>query len=457
LARRAENFREVCDNAVRWVWHKGVTVGRIMAAVAVGTPDLTDGERAVLATYCTYLNQQQLADSNAYVWPSNRLIALQLGCSENAVRDRRRALERKGYIVRDYNRANRPAGERAIDLSPLCARLDELEARRNAALAANAALREAWQQHVVDLRDYHAQAPDPRRLKQSQSIESVSVDRAAAPAARSRLAERRASPADAHQAPVPTPHRTASPADSANGFPRKARVSGRGRDPAAPLAEMLRAELRMAVQVVPALCPAVPPEVIGDPSSAGAGVVRELERIALELLPEEGRNNDETGRWGWSRHGVRTVAMLAVALGDPRVQNPCRYFGRLACSDPGPSLDLRLNLARILRERDLPMVETAAGEGGLQTPTLAAPGADDPCWLAIAAVLRQQLREGPFGAWFSQVGFHGLTDGVLSISAPPTAAARIRDNYRTAVIEAAAEAGFAIDRLVIIPRQRGSR
>lgn len=198
--------------------------------------------------------------------------------------------------------------------------------------------------------------------------------------------------------------------------------------------------------------------MIKNPASATADVIRELERIALELLPEEGRNNDDTVRWGWSRHGVRTVAMLAVALGDPRVQNPCRYFGRLACSDPGPSLDLRLNLARILRERGVPVVEPAAGrEVGLPAPALILPGADDPHWLAIAAVLRRQLREGPFGAWFSQAGFHGLADGVLSLSAPPTAADRIRENYRNAVIEAACEAGLVVNRLVITPRRRGGR
>ena len=69
---------------------------------------------------------------------------------------------------------------------------------------------------------------------------------------------------------------------------------------------------------------------------------------------------------------------------------------------------------------------------------MAAPGADDPIWQAIAAPLRRLVREGAYGSWFGRVGFHGLTDGVLQLSTPSQIAAdRIKSQYLDAVLHAA--------------------
>lgn len=448
FARRANNFAQVCNLAVSWKWRDGVTTWRIKDAVAVGTPDLTDGERSLLSAYCTYLNDDELRQSRAFVWPSSRLIALQLGCSENSVRDRRRSLERKGYIVRDYNRANRPADDRAIDISPLCARLGELEGNRKAALDANAALRDAWQSPIVNLGNYRAQAPNSRRLEQSQLNNKNSVERTDAPPARSRTRSQRDKPAEDRPGRDQSEKRPAPGRPIANGSPERARAAGRTQSDPSALAEMLRAELGMAVRVSPALGSVLGPEVLANPASAGTAALVELERLAAELLPEQHRNNEVTVRWGWSRHGVRTAAMLAIALGDPKVENPCRYFGRLACAEPGSSLDLRLNLARILRERGIsPEAEPAAA--ALPSQVVAPPGADDPDWVSIAGELARRIRTGPFGAWFSQVGFHGISDGVLSISAPGTAADKIRREYLKDVCAAAQAVGHEVSRVMV--------
>ena len=184
FARRAENFDDVCNLAIQWEYQSGLTCARLKDAIAVGTPTLNMGERCVLAAYATFLNQQSLERSMAYVWPSAKLIARLLGCSESTVRGYRKSLEAKGFMVRDYNQANRPAGKESLNLAPTAARLEELEAHELAARDAVREEREAWMAHVVDLGTYRAQAPENRRLEQSQSNDSSSVQEADAPKAR---------------------------------------------------------------------------------------------------------------------------------------------------------------------------------------------------------------------------------------------------------------------------------
>ncbi|MEW5687797.1 MAG: DnaA N-terminal domain-containing protein [Pseudomonadota bacterium] len=85
---------------------------------------------------------------------------------------------------------------------------------------------------------------------------------------------------------------------------------------------------------------------------------------------------------------------------------------------------------------------------------MAAPGADDPVWQAIAAPLRRLVREGAYGSWFGRVGFHGLTDGVLQLSTPSQIAAdRIKSQYLDAVLHAAEVAEVFVERVVITLRK----
>lgn len=142
FAKRAPNFDAVCEQARAWRWSPGESIARIAAAVLKGTPVLTIQQRMTLLLYVEHLNQDRLEKDVACVWPSTALIADYLGCSESTARANRRGLEAAGYMVRDYNRANRPAGVEAYDLAPLVARLDEMEAAdtafREAALARRA-------------------------------------------------------------------------------------------------------------------------------------------------------------------------------------------------------------------------------------------------------------------------------------------------------------------------------
>ena len=164
FAKRAENFSEVCSLAERWRWSPGETIARVAGAVLKGTPSLSIPQRMTLLLYVEHLNQDRLEQDIACVWPSTGLVADYLGCSESQARANRKALEAAGFLVRDYTRANRPAGVEAYDLRPLMARLEELEAVDGAIREGVAARRAAYSETVAFPTKYSARAPESRRL-----------------------------------------------------------------------------------------------------------------------------------------------------------------------------------------------------------------------------------------------------------------------------------------------------
>jgi hypothetical protein len=233
-------------------------------------------------------------------------------------------------------------------------------------------------------------------------------------------------------------------------------------------AEMVRQELRTAAELCPRLAPLVTPALLANPAGASPEDMARVAAAAAELLPQPERNNDQTAMWGWRKHGIRVLVMLAIVLEDREIRSPCGYFGKLTGQDRGAA-DLRLNLARILREKgDVPPPEAAvaspvrAGQSDegearaarLAEDLVALPGAEDPKWQSIAAALRRNIREGKFGSWFSRVGFHGVVDGVLTLSTPTNIAAdRIRSQFIPDLLEAAAEADVFVERVVVMLRR----
>lgn len=452
FAKRAENFSDVCASAEGWRWSAGETVARVAGAVLKGTPHLSIPQRMTLLLYVEHLNQERLEQDIACVWPSTALIAEYLGCSQSQARANRRALEAAGFLVRDYTRANRPAGIEAYDLRPLMARLGELESVDDAIREAMEARRAAYSDNVVFPTRYSAQAPASRRLEQSQmNFKSPVRDKAAA-TPRNSPPPRPATPANhgPSSADSNTRHRIGT--KSAIGSPGGASgFSGASSDPSV-YAEMVRSELATAIRVCPRLAPLVRDAVIKDPASASPEDTARISATAAELLPQPERNNDQTVAWGWRKHGIRVVTMLAIALEDPDVRSPNAYFGKLCGQDRGAA-DLRLNLARILKAKGEvppapPVEETAAA-------LMFAPGVEDHPWPDIAGHLRALVREGAWGSWFGRVGFHGLIDGVLTLSTPTGIAAdRIKKDYLPAILQAAEAAGVFVERVVITVRKR---
>jgi hypothetical protein len=461
FAKRAENFSEVCAAAETWRWSPGESIARVAAAVLKGTPTLTIPQRMTLLLYVEHLNQDRLEQDVACVWPSTSLIAEYLGCSESQARANRRALEAAGYLVRDYTRANRPAGIEAYDLRPLMARLEELEGIDDAIREAMAARRAAYSEAVAFPTKYSARAPESRRLEQShENLKSSVREMDTASPRHSPQTRPSTRPENRQDSGSSTPRQRtgttgviASPG-GANGF-------SSAKPDTSVYAEMVRQELRTAVRVCPRLAPLVSDAVLANPASATPEDAARIAGAAAELLPEPQRNNDQTVTWGWRRHGIRVLTMLAIALEDPEVRSPCGYFGKLATQERGAA-DLRLNLARILRQKgDIPPPEI--GPAAIDEPSPAAeppplmfaPGAEDPPWPEINAELRRLIRDGAHGSWFNRIGFHGIIDGVLTLSTPTGIAAdRITRDYVEAIKMAAETCGVWVGRVVVTVRKR---
>jgi hypothetical protein len=459
FAKRAENFSEVCAQAERWRWAPGESIARVAAAVLKGTPGLTIPQRMTLLLYVEHLNQDRLEQNVACVWPSTSLIAEYLGCSESQARANRRALEAAGYLVRDYTRANRPAGIEAYDLRPLMARLDELEGVDDAIREAQAARRAAYAETIAFPTKYSAQAPESRRLEQSHENLKSSV--------RGNDAATPRSHADGRPATRPA-NGTDGQSSGSRQRTGQARVIGSpggagGFSSAKPdpsvYAEMVRQGLRTAIQVCPRLAPLVRDGVLAEPASATPEDAARIAAAAAEFMPQPERNNDQTVYWGWRRHGIRVLTMMAIALEDPEIRSPCAYFGKLATQERGAA-DLRLNLARILRQKGVvPPVEAEPAPSvevdAAPPPLMFAPGADDPPWPEINAEIRRLIRDGAHGSWFNRIGFHGVIDGVLTLSTPTGIAAdRIKRDYVEAIKMAADTCGVWVERVVLTVRKR---
>jgi DnaA N-terminal domain/Replication protein C N-terminal domain len=456
FAKRAENFPAVCAAAETWRWQPGETIARVAAAVLKGTPSLSIPQRMTLLLYVEHLNQDRLEQDTACVWPSTGLVAEYLGCSESQARANRKALEAAGYLVRDYTRSNRPAGAEAYDLRPLMARLEELEGVDDAIREGLAARRAAYSETVAFPMKYSARAPESRRLEQSQNNFTSSVREKDAATPRSHSKNRpSARPSDGH-AEGSSSERQRNREDRAIGSPMGASGLGTAQPDASVYAEMVRQELRTAVQVCPRLTPLVRDTLLANPASATPEDAARVAAAAAEFLPQPERNNDQTAIWGWRKHGIRIVTMMAIALEDPEVRSACSYFGKLATQERGAS-DLRLNLARILRHKgDLPPAEEPAPAVEPELPPLMfAPGTDEAPWPEINAELRRLIRDGAHGSWFNRIGFHGIDDGVISISTPTGIAAdRIKRDYVEAIKQAAETVGVFVERVMISVRKR---
>jgi len=456
FAKRAPNFDEVCDRAERWRWQPGETVARIAAAVLKGTPTLTVPQRMTLSLYVEHLNQDRLEQNIACVWPSSALIADYLGCSEGTARAHRRALEAAGFMVRDYNRANRPAGVEAYDLAPLVSRLDEMETADAAVRERAAARRALYSEAVIFSSRNSARASIDRRLEQSDKNISSPVRSNTDPASPEHYTKSQPAMPDHTNVQDATPINQTSRTSSTRGSSGGASVSASAKPAPSVRAEMVRQELQAALQVCPRLAPLVPAAILADPASASPEVAARIAAAAEEWLPEADRNNPLTVSWGWARHGARVIAMLAIALEDPSIRNRCSYFGWMCTRDPNGAPDLRLNFARIMKAKgEIPDAGPPVDAPPPEPVLIESPGAEDPKWQAIDAELQKIVRQGAYGSWFTQIGFHGIEAGVLMLSARSGLAAdKLKQEYIPQILAGAEAAGEVVSRVVITVRRQ---
>ncbi len=199
-------------------------------------------------------------------------------------------------------------------------------------------------------------------------------------------------------------------------------MGGASSDPSV-YTEMVRQELKTAMQVCPRLAPLVTTALLANPDSASPEDLARVSAAAQELLPQPERNNDQTVLWGWRKHGIRVLVMLAIALEDADVRSPCGYFGKLTGASKGAA-DLRFNLGRIQKAKGtIPPPDVAPAAEAEPPPLMFSPGTDDHPWPDIAEHLAPLVGVGAWGSWFGRVGFHGIDDGVLTLSTPNSIAA----------------------------------
>ena len=117
VAKRAKSFEKTKAKAelIAMLPTPRINLDR---ACAQGTPDLSAGERCLLAFYLSHLSTKDQADGKSCVWPGAWNAANALGVAQSTIRRHKAALEEKGLIIRKYDHFNRPVDGGAIDLKP---------------------------------------------------------------------------------------------------------------------------------------------------------------------------------------------------------------------------------------------------------------------------------------------------------------------------------------------------
>lgn len=316
-AKRTENFADVAARAGEFCPRAFARLDLDRAAMQ-GTPELSAPARCLLGFYLTHLSAPDLERGRTSVWPGNTNAAEALGLSVSSVRRLKGELEQAGLLMRNYDKRNRPLTDDAIDLAPFLSRVPEFLH----AVDERAAARRRIAQDARDADDATAGAKTSavalkfERLKtpqkSSESCQGVSIEEDQP------LAE----------PPAPVPPAPESRGDSSE-----------------------QEALSDALALSPKLRSALAPE--------GEGITVELarERISLALptlFPRgEARSIGHTLLWCWQRHGASALVRLAVAIEDPKIKDPERYFGWLSTTTE--AIDLSAQIARIRAKNPAPI------------------------------------------------------------------------------------------------------
>lgn len=309
VARRYDNFDETAE---RGGAYQGMPISRLDLARAAfqGTPELSDGARCLLGFYLSHLDTKRLGEGITSVWPGNAAACEALGKKDPTIRRLKGDLEEAGFIIRKYDRRNRPLEGDAIDLSPF---LIEVPAILKTIDARSAARRHAWQ--------------EARQADQSTARAKLSGD----PLKNERL------------------NSTPKNLDSCLGF------EGFEEDKRGDmgLSTMVVADakqaigetkaLRKALDLSPRLSNALDPENTGISVETAAS---KIWSVLPDLFPNDSANSiSHTFLWCAKRHGAKAFLFLAVALEDPTTKDPRKLFGWFATNPE--KIDLSRNLARI--------------------------------------------------------------------------------------------------------------
>jgi hypothetical protein len=96
-------------------------------ALALGTAgELTPSERCLMAALLAHLDISGTSAGQTCVWPGAARLRTLLDLGDSTLRRLKAGLEEKGFIMRRYDRRNRPLPEGAIDLKPFLLRVPNI-------------------------------------------------------------------------------------------------------------------------------------------------------------------------------------------------------------------------------------------------------------------------------------------------------------------------------------------
>lgn len=393
VAKRDPNFAEVAARAGEFA-PCALTRLDVDRALAQGLPDLSDGEQRLLAFYFSHLSMVEVQNGRTCVWPGADLTQVELGKSGAVIRRRKAGLEEKGYIIRQYDGRNRPLDEGAIDLAPFLAKLPSIlaaiQARRDARREAFHANRQMDVQTAKTIMNAQARKNEHQNSPPESSVCSTDFSE-------ENLEEGR---------------------DSA---------STSNAEQEARQAHQDAKTVNQALSLSPQLRKLLAPE--NEPLSA----IEALNRMpdALRTLFGSDRRGTalHTFKWALGRSGFEAFIQLAVALEDPMVKEPIRFFGKMATN--AEPWDLTENIKRVREKNPAPMeLDEPAGDQAKR----------------FARILSASIGIGAYNSWFGSARTRYEFDGdTIRISVSSSFAAdEIPNRFGKQLIEAVAKFGDAM-------------
>ncbi len=374
-----ETLKQECEGALL----SPITRIDLDRAIAQGTPSLSAGARCLLMFYASHLSVDGIKKNQTSVYPGTARATACLGVSPATLRRHKAELEEAGFIIRCYDRRNRPLEAGAIELYPLLIKIPTI-------------LSELTAQLEDQRGDWHStRLAEEASSLSTQERKDERLNRAKKSTENSSVVLKIEGGGDG-QAPKPKPI-----------------------EPQAANPKLIKQVLRHSPKLRVAL-----PEGF-EPGNPGA---TDVLRAALpDLFPNESAGSiGHTGLWAEQRLGPAMFAAVAIAIEDPEVRRPAAYLGRLVTKAEGydPTENLKrlveLNPALVELERHGDLLSDRLLEG-----------------------LADQIGEAAATSWFGRgrVRF-ALHDTTLLVETSGSfATQRIRERYLDELTAVASEEG----------------
>ena len=356
LAKRHANYLDVAE---RGGAYHGAPLSRldVMRAQSQGTPQLSDGARSLLGFYLSHLNTQKLGEGQTSVWPGNASAAEALGKRDPTIRRLKGELERAGYLLRNYDRRNRPMEGDAIDLGPFLAQIPEI------------------------LRDIDQRRTN-RRAQWQQVRKADQTTQCAKSSGEALKIERQNSPLDSLDSCLEFRGFEKEKEESSGISPQNQRNSSKQEAKQSINDAKI---INQALDLSPSLKQAINPEEEGVSTAIAA---TKIWAALPGLFPSDSANSiSHTFLWCAKRHGAKAFLYLAIALEDPMTKDPRKLFGWFATNPE--KIDISRNLERI-KHKPKPVQPEAV------KPRLPGNGFEDEIALAIA----RKIGIPAYNAWF---------------------------------------------------------